>query len=161
MKRHTILSFSFVLVLCLSVAPIAMAASAEEEVLQVMTNFTKAANSSDLELMSSLYWHSPKTTVFQPVTGYPFLYQGWEQVEIWWKDSLGSPKGTIVLSTYHPQVTMLGDNAAVITYYQNTTINPPLAKEQTVSQYRVTWVVQKIGGKWLIVHGHASALPVG
>jgi hypothetical protein len=47
MKRHITLLFSLVLVLCLSMVPSAMAASAEDEVIQVMTNFAKAINTKD------------------------------------------------------------------------------------------------------------------
>jgi ketosteroid isomerase-like protein len=88
------------------------------------------------------------------------LYQGWEQMEASWKDSFESPKGTYVHSMHQPQVTMLEDNAAVVTYYETVIINPPAVKEQTADQYRVTRVFQKIDGKWLIVHDHASALPM-
>jgi len=47
MKRHITLLFSLVLVLCLSMVPSAMAALAEDEVIQVMTNFAKAINTKD------------------------------------------------------------------------------------------------------------------
>jgi len=148
-------------VFCLSVAPSVMAASAEDEVLLVAKNFDKAANTVDFQLLSSLYWHSSKTSQFDPNTGFPFLYQGWEQMEkIWTNRFEGTQKGSVTMTMHHPQVTMLGDNAAVVTCYSTVTVNPPSVKEQTISQYRVTRVLQKIDGKWLIVHDHASPLPV-
>jgi uncharacterized protein (TIGR02246 family) len=149
------------LVLCLCVTPSANAA-AEEEVLQVMTNFHKAFSTGDLELMYSLHWHSPNTTKFTPSKSGAFLTQGWEAIEEGWKETLKPefPKGTYSNSTHNTQVTMLADNVAVITGYFIMTINPPAEKEQTISQFRQTLVVQKIGGKWLIVHEHTSEFPI-
>jgi uncharacterized protein (TIGR02246 family) len=148
------------LVLCLYIMPSANAASVEDEVLQVAINFAKAVTNSDFELMSSLYWHSPKISQFEPVTGYPFLEQGWEALGSWWKDMTTTPKGTNVVYLYHPQVCMLGENVAVTTVYQTIVSTDQTTKAQSISQIRQTLVVQKIGGKWLIVHGHASELPV-
>ena len=162
MKRHTVLLFSLVLVFCLSVAPSVMAASAEDEVLQVASNFAKAFSTSDFELMSSLHWHSPKLIKFTPSKSGAFLLQGWDAVAEDWKQgtfNAAYPKGTFGMSNHNPQVTMLGDNIAVITLYQITISNPPASKEQTVEQHRQTLVVQKIDGKWLIVHEHVSMLP--
>jgi uncharacterized protein (TIGR02246 family) len=158
MKRHTVLLFSLLLVFCLSLAPSAMAASAEEEVLQVMTNWFKAFNTGDFALMSSLWWHSPKTSQFAPAN--PFLNQGWDVIAEGEESTSKQPAGTYVNSMHHPQVTMLGDNVAIITSYNTAITNPPAVKEQTIEQVRGTFVVQKIGGKWLIVHEHSSLLPV-
>lgn len=135
------------------------AASDEEEVLQVVTNFVKAYNTCNLELMSSLYWHSPNTSGFEPIAAYPFLFQGWEALGKYWKSNFELPAGTFTLSQHHPEVTMLGDNVAITTAYNTAIVNPPVVKEQTAYQVRQTLVVQKIDGKWLIVHGHASFLP--
>jgi hypothetical protein len=54
---------------------------------------------------------------------------------------------------------MLGDNVAVITGYLVITANPPVEKEQITMQSRLTFVVQKVGGKWYIAHEHTSAFP--
>jgi len=142
------------LVLCLYVAPAANAATAEEEVLQVEKNWMKSAETADYELFSSLYLHSPKISEFHP--GDVFLSQGWELFEQNWKPTYESTqKGSVTMSMHNPQVTMLGDNVAVLTFYQIVTT----VKDQTISQHRVTRVLQKIDGKWLIVHDHASYLP--
>jgi uncharacterized protein (TIGR02246 family) len=97
---------------------------------------------------------------FEPVTGYPFLERGWEEVETWWKSMTTTPKGTNVIYLYQPQVTMLKDDVAVTTVYQTLVSTDQTTKAQSISQFRQTMVVQKISGKWLIVHGHASALPI-
>jgi ketosteroid isomerase-like protein len=54
---------------------------------------------------------------------------------------------------------MLGDDVAIITSYNVATGNPPAVKEQTTYLVRGTFVVQKIGGKWLIVYEHSSMMP--
>jgi uncharacterized protein (TIGR02246 family) len=159
MKRHTILLLSLLLVLCLSAAPSAMAASAEDEVLQVLQNFDKAVNTADLELMASLYWQSPKYSGFGPPKRLAYLSQGWEKDREMWRKMFEYPKGTYQSSSHNTQVLMLGDNAAVIAGYSTITFFPPAVKEETSELLRFTTVVQKIGGKWVIVHGHTSLLP--
>lgn len=162
MKKYIMcgLLIAVTLAFCLYVTPSATAASAEEEVLQVMTDWIKAYNIMDLDLMSSLYSHSPKTSSFGPRIGYPFLFQGWEVIGKSWESDFKMPEGAVSISSHNTQVTMLGDNVAIITGYNNAIVNPPAMKEQTIYQVRQTFVVQKIRGKWLIVHEHASFFPL-
>ena len=158
MRKLTVLSVCVVLVLGLSFASSAMA-SDEEDVLQVVTNWGIAMNTADVELMSSTYWHSPKTTNFSPNKAGAFLIQGWDALEKWWGGLLGMPQGTFVITQSNVQVTMVTNDVAVVTCYQALIVNPPADKEQSTNLVRNTRVVQKIGGKWLIVHEHASMLP--
>jgi hypothetical protein len=76
-----------------------------------------------------------------------------------WRKMFEYPKGTYHSSSHNTQVLMLGDNVAVITGYSTITMNPPAVKEETSGLLRFTFVVQKIGGKWVTVHGHTSSLP--
>jgi|WetSurMetagenome_2_1015567.scaffolds.fasta_scaffold55715_2 ketosteroid isomerase-like protein len=162
MKTKTIFGlFSFVaLALCLYLAPSSSAASPEDDVRQVAIDFTKAMNNLDYKLMSSIFWHSPKTTSFEPSTGYPFLYQGWDAIGEWWKDLETTQVQTNFQTLHHLQVTMLTDDVGITTTYCINTNTDPKTKNQTVDLIRQTLVVQKIGGKWLIVHHHASGFPV-
>ena len=125
----------------------------------MMTDWIKAYNTMDLDLMSSLYSHSPKTSSFSPRIGYPFLFQGWEVIGKSWESDFKMPEGTVSISSHNTEVTMLGNNVAIITGYNNAVVNPPAMEQQTIYQVRQTFVVQKIGGKWLIVHEHASFFP--
>jgi hypothetical protein len=157
------LLLSVILVICLSMTPSETAASTEEEALQVFSDFTRAMNTGDFELVESLYWHSPKTSQFLDATGLPFLYQGWDAIKNNLKPFfvyLKSSGGSNFFSMHHPQVIMLGDNGAVITGYHNWVSTDSTTKIVTRSQIRVTFAVQKINGRWLIVHEHASAFPV-
>jgi uncharacterized protein (TIGR02246 family) len=159
MKRLITLLFSLLLVLALSVAPSVMAASAEDEVLQVMTNWFKAFNTNDYELMSSLWWHSPKTLRFGPSKSGTFLDEGWDVVAESWRSMFKQPIGSYANSMRHPHVMMLGDNVAIISAFNVSITNPPAVKEQTTELVRGTFVVQRIGGKWLIVYEHSSLIP--
>jgi uncharacterized protein (TIGR02246 family) len=147
----------FILCLGLYGAPSASAASAEEEVLQVENNWIKAFNAMDFGLMSSLYWRSNKMSSFPPND---LLYQGWDQTTAMLKVNFQSPAGTLAWTLHNPQVTMLPDNTAILTGYHIVISTDPKTKAQTVDQLRVTRVLQKIDGKWLIVHDHGSGLPV-
>jgi len=147
------------LMFCLYTVPSANAASAEEEVLQVITNWAKASIASDFKLFSSLYLHSPKTSQFHPSAGIPFLYKGWEVIEKDWEPTFKNPTGTVDISIHNPDITMLGDNAAVVALYEIVTATS-ITGEETITQHRVTRVLQKVDGKWVIVHDHASDLPL-
>lgn len=157
MKKLTVLSVCVVLVFCVSFATSAIA-SDEEDVLQVMENWCKASNASDFKLFSSLYLQSPKTSQFHPTPGVPFLYKGWEAIERNWEPNFTEPTGSVEISIHNPDVTMLGNDAAVAAYYELVT-ETSATGEQTITQHRVTRVLQKIDGKWVIVHDHASDLP--
>jgi hypothetical protein len=142
------------LALCLYGTPAANAASAEEEVLQVEINWVKAMNTSNYDLISTLYWRSPKITSFPPNS---FLYQGWDTLiaDNFKRSSSGTPT---TWSLHHPQVMMLTDNVAVLTGYHRVVGIDPATKAETETHLRFTRVVQKIDGKWLIVHDHGSGL---
>jgi len=160
MRKQIIYGFlvSFTLALCISLTPSANAASTDDEVLQVMNNWFKAFNANDYNLMSSLHWNSPKLSKFGPSKSETFLVQG-DSILSNWKLAFADPVGTYANSLHHPQVTMLDDNVAVVTLYNSQTITDPATKKQTVGLYRGTFIVQKINGKWLIVHEHASVVP--
>ncbi len=158
MRKLAALSVCIFLVCCVSFSSSAMA-SDEEDVLKVMTNWFKAQSTNDFELMSSLWWHSPKTSQFSPWKSGALLTEGWDVIAEGMKAFYEQPKGTWSASMRYPQVMMLGDNAAIITSYNVATGNPPAVKEQTTYLVRGTFVVQKIGGKWLIVYEHSSMVP--
>jgi hypothetical protein len=150
MRTKTFIGFltcmSLALFLCIT--PYANAASAEDEVLQVATNFVKAMNDDDSKLLASLWYQSPKTSYFNP--GGKFLTQGW---------MTNTPGGKEMFTMNHPQVTMLGDNAAFITGYYTIMKSDEATKQLVIDYVKETLIVQKIQGKWLIVHEHSSFVP--
>jgi len=164
MKRKSVYGTLIIvtLVFCLALAPSATAASDEEEVLQVATNFVKAFHDNDYKSIHSLYLQSPKTSKFINSKSGAFLLQGWNAIGEQCKSVLNPeyPQGTFIGALHHPDVVMLDDNVAVISGYITLTANPPAENEQTIYQMRMTFVVKKDKGKWYIAHEHVSNLPV-
>lgn len=152
MRKLAVLSVCFALVFCVSFTSSATA-SDEDDVLKVMNSWFEAFNACDGDKISALYLNSDKTTSFGPDTGAAFLSQG-EQ-----KWTFDVPPGTYMNTNHHPQVTLLGKDVAIFTNYNTSVYTDPATKAQSISQVRGTFVLQKIGGKWLIVHEHSSLLP--
>lgn len=161
MRNKTIYGLLIILTLvfCLSVAPSANAASDEEEIIQLSKTFLKAVQIGDSKLLNSLYWKSPKISSWGPGGGGAFLSQGWEEGESE-PDTNELSATTSVATLHHPQVIMLGKDAAVTTVYHQWTYTNRTTQEQTFMYVRQTEVVKKIDGKWMFVHVHASILPV-
>jgi uncharacterized protein (TIGR02246 family) len=155
-------TFAFIIIaimaLCLAASQPAIA-SDEDDVLQVATNWAKAFNTGDVDLMTSLFWTAPDATRFGPGNAGAFLTKGGGSIIKFWKSTLASTKGAIAISTHHAQATMIGNNVAVLTLYAVSTYTDPTTKEQSIGHVRGTFIVQKINGKWLIVHEHSSNLP--
>jgi ketosteroid isomerase-like protein len=158
MRKITVLSICVVLVFSLSFASSTMA-SDEDDVLKVATNFTKAFSTLDYDLMASLHSESTEISKFTPSASGAFLTQGWETISKDWKSTFDVPAGTYVATSHNQQATMLGNGLAVTTQYMILVVTDPTTGVQTTNLMRQTLVLQKIGGKWLIVHEHASILP--
>ena len=165
MRNKSVYGFLIIvtLVFCLALAPSATAASDEEEIIQVEENFIKALATNDFDLISSLYWHSSKTTQFGPGFLRGSLWKGWDKIGALWEYGLTSSDETSQ-STFrsffqNPEVTMLKDDVAIINGYEMEVTIDPATEEESYTKLRVTRVVQKIGGKWLIVHEHVSSHP--
>jgi ketosteroid isomerase-like protein len=150
------LSCICVLLFCLYVSPPAKAASVEEDVLQVEKNWCKAFKNVDLEMMSSLYWHSPKTTEFTPNES----YTGWDAIETNIKKYFSLGKGVFDWTYFDTQVVMLTDNVAVISGYHNMFEKPPGGDPYALI-LRFTLIVQKIDGKWLIIQNNETRVDTG
>ena len=159
MRKFAVLSICIFWVCCLAAASTASAASAEEAALQVVEKFNEIFNTSDFDQMSSLYLHSDKTSAFGPHPMGPFLIQGWDEMKETWKTTPDEPPGTYAASLHHPKVTLLTDEVAVFTGYMTVLYTDPATKAQDVGSVRQTFVLQKVDGKWQIVHNHASFLP--
>ena len=160
MRKYTVLMVIVALVCCFSIVPSAAAASDEEEVIQVVNKFLKAVNNSDYDLMSSLHLHSPMISKYHPGIEGAFIWKGWEAFSAGWESMLADPPGTYILSSHNQQVTLLNKEVAVVTHYMIYRYTNPTSKEREVSQFRGTFVFQKIKGQWLIVHEHTSGFPV-
>lgn len=144
------------LVFCFAFASSAISASVEEDVLQVEINWCKAFNKADMELMSSLYWHSSKTTEVTPNES----HEGWDAIETNIKKYFELGEGVFDWTYFDTQVVMLSDNVAVISGYHNMFEKPPGGDPYALI-LRFTLVVQKIEGKWLIIHNNETRVDTG
>jgi ketosteroid isomerase-like protein len=158
MRKKAVYGLSGILVLlfCLYVNPSANAATAEEDVLQVEKNWCKAFKTVDLELISTLYWHSPKTTEYTPNES----YEGWEAVETNIKKYFSLGAGVFDWTYFDTQVVMLTDNVAIVSGYHNMFEKPPGGNPYALI-LRFTHVLQKIDGKWLIIHNNETRVETG
>jgi ketosteroid isomerase-like protein len=112
--------------------------------------FTTAFRHKDLNAIMTLYPHDNTLFVFD--VGTPREHVGWESYRSDWKDFFGSIKGNPTFSIGELGITISGD-VAYTHCIQSATGNMGNLHALTV---RVTDVLRKINGKWLIVQEHVS-----
>lgn len=140
----------------------ATAQSADEDAIkaEVLANtgqFVEAFNTSDIDLLETLFINSDKTTWISALA--PFRVDGWDDVRSGvFARLLSLPPGAVNLVIRQPRIDLLGENAALATGHFIINIRPPGAEPITLNG-RFTAVFEKVDGKWLRVHGHTSALP--
>ena len=126
------------------------------EVAAAVRQFGQALSTADAELLASLFLQSEKTNSFS--SSEPLRINGWPEVEGSFKGLLSLPPGSVSLVPRQGRVDLVGDDAALWTGHFILNIRPPGESPQTVNG-RFTSVLQKVDGKWLIVHMHTSAVP--
>ena len=133
-------------------APTVARAGAADEIKAIQLSIARAAEARDLDGIMSHYLPGDKLFVFDMYP--PRAYIGWEAFRGDWKNFIDALKGPISYK--------LGDLVAssdgqfgythMIQYIRGTTQDgKPFALN-----LRETDVYRKIGGKWMIVHVHAS-----
>ena len=157
MKKFTVLMIIVSFMLCFSISP--AAASDEDAIMQLMSDYFKAWNTNDNKLMASVHWKSPDFSFFGPNKDTSFFIKGWDETAELFKTTFESPIGTYTLTYHDPQVLMLENNVALVTLYTIWNINNTDTNVQEIQQIRGTQVVKKLNGKWHIVHVHWSILP--
>jgi hypothetical protein len=113
-------------------------------------------STGDSELLATLFHQSEKTYSFS--ASEPLRVNGWTAVEDSFKELLSLPPGSVSLVTRQGRVDLLSDETALWTGYFILNVRPPEETPQTI-EGRMTAVLQNVGGKWLRVHMHTSALP--
>jgi uncharacterized protein (TIGR02246 family) len=130
----------------------------EAEVLEVERNWLTAFNTMDFDLMASVYHHGPETVSYSPNSETPFL--GWDAIVDGLKGYFDAPPGTYSWTMDDEQVTMLSGDVAII-HGTHTVVDRPAGGQEMTGKHLFTRIVQKIGGRWLIVHEHESHIPRG
>jgi uncharacterized protein (TIGR02246 family) len=128
----------------------------ETDVLEVERSWIKAFNTLDFDLMASLYRHAPETTSFSPNSA--TLYRGWDTISKGFQKYFNAPQGTFSWTLNDEQVTMISGDMAII-LGTHVVIDRPADGQEMTGRHLFTRVVQKIDGKWLIVHEHESHIP--
>ena len=124
-------------------------AGAEEEVLNVVRQFHQAALKPDVTFLSRVF--GEEVTHFHP--GSPYRYEGRERLV---KEFLGFPQRAtdITYEMISPKVQMIGDNAAVVTYYISESWMEK-GTFKTITE-KATEVYEKKGNSWSLTHSHYS-----
>ena len=159
MRRYTAVMILVVFMCCFFITPSATAASDEEAIMQLVSDYFKGWNTNSNELMEKVHWNSPDFTFFGPNKDTSFLTKGWEETAEGFKTTFDSPVGTYSLSCHDPKVWMIEKNVAIVTMNSIWNITDTNTNELQIQQIRGTHVVKKVNGKWLILHVHWSILP--
>ena len=128
----------------------------EAEIAATGRAFERALNTSDSDLLASLFLKSENTNIFS--LSEPLQINGWPTVESSFNGLLGLPSGSTSLVTRQARVDLLSDDTALWTGHFILDVRPPEESRQTV-EGRFTVVLRKVNGEWLRVHMHTSALP--
>lgn len=155
MRRTLIALFAVVLASSVALGPQARAASDDNAQINALyQQFTTAFRNKDVDAVMSVYVAGPSLFVFD--VGTPREHVGSDSYRADWKSLFASLKGPTISSFEITELAVvISGNVAYshsIQHFSGTTPNgKPLAL--TV---RVTDVLRKIDGKWLIVMEHVS-----
>ena len=145
MRRH------FVSILLFISSGFALAGP-QEDALQVLQKWTKAFTDSDVDTIVSLY--APSALFFG--TGSKTLVTAPSDIRAYFERALLNEKPRSAALREH-SVLVLSDTAVVVTGLDIVT--GVRDGNATTSYGRVTFVVEKRGAVWQIVHFHRSAVP--
>ena len=126
------------------------------EVAIASSEFVRALSTGDGELFDSLWLQSDNASYIS--SAQPFRIEGWSDVRQAYNGLLSLPPGSVSLNARQLRIDMLGDDAAIVSSHFVLSIRPPGGSRRTING-RATGVLQKVDGKWLRVHLHASVLP--
>lgn len=140
----------------------ATAQTSDEDTLKaenaaLTAEFVKAFNTSDIDLLDTLFLQSDKTTWIS--LSQPFRVDGWTDVRSSvFAGLLSLPPGAVNLALRQSRIEILGDDAAVANGHFILTLRVPGAATRTINA-RFMSVREKIDGTWYYVSGHTSLLP--
>jgi ketosteroid isomerase-like protein len=153
MKR-TVLFLTLAVAIAAAVASVRHPAAASDDNAQINAlyqQFTTAFRHKDLAGIMSVYVPGPSLFVFD--VGPPREHVGWSNYRADWKGVFGSIQGTPAFSISELGVTISGD---VAYSHSVQSFSGKMGKAKLAATVRVTDVLRKIDGKWLIVQEHVS-----
>jgi ketosteroid isomerase-like protein len=153
MKKR-LLAAALILAFAGSAASVLHARASSDDNAQIdalYKNFATAFRHKDLAAMMSLYVPGQSLFVFD--LGPPRQHVGWDDYRADWKQVFDSTTGTPSFSIGELGVTVSGDVAYTHSIQSFSAVS---GKRRLTANARVTDVLRKIGGKWLIVEEHVS-----
>jgi len=151
--RTALLPLLFVMFLAVTTPARAQSTSDEQQLRAVLDNYTKAVNTLDPDLISSIWSHSPDVSFIHP-RGTAI---GFEHIRNeFYKDTMGLfSKRELILEK--PALHIYGDSAwSQMTWTFHATFKDG---PQITTTGRETQIYHKENGTWHIVHVHYSGPP--
>ena len=126
------------------------------EIKVILDRYHLAQQKEDMTALSALFAQDDELIVFGFRQGERHV--GWEAVRDWYQRQMDSVEG--LQTTLKDQVTRIskGGKAAWVSSLCHS--RGTIGSQAVEMDYRITVVLEKRGGKWLIVHLHSS-LPAG
>jgi ketosteroid isomerase-like protein len=149
---------SFVLLTCVCAISLAVvctvkaAASDQSQIQALYQRFATAFRNRDLNGVMSVYVHDDSLFVFDITP--PRQYIGWNAYREDWRNLFSTLKGPVNFSILDSHITTSGDVAYT---HSAQDLRARMANGHMVHLIvRVTDVLRRMGGKWLIVQEHVS-----
>ena len=124
----------------------------QEDPVSVVEAFVQANERADLELIVSTF---DETAILFPPGDRPQRATGKAEIRAFFEGTFGQRRGPITITPRDVHVQQLGD-IAVVTAHLGPLPALPVSEPTTFS--RRTFVVKRVGSRWVIVHLHASNL---
>jgi ketosteroid isomerase-like protein len=130
--------------------------AAEKEIADIIKGIFAAFDNHDPEGIEG-HMH-PESTVWDVFT--PDLIRGVDERNKFHEDDQKQmqARGTLSYEISDPIVDLWGDDTAIAKFYLTFEYQPPNA---TSGKVRITDVLQRIDGRWMVVHHHEGLIPEG
>lgn len=129
----------------------AAAPSDQAQIQRIYQQFTEAVRHRDVNAIMSFYVHDNSLFVYDVAP--PRQYVGWDAYRADWKGILGAMNGPPQFTVRNLGVTVSGDAAYA---HSDQDVRATFGKTPMHLLVRVTDVLRKIDGRWLIVQEHVS-----
>lgn len=122
----------------------------QDDPVLVVETFVQANERADLELIMSTF---DETATLFPPGDRPQRTTGKAEIRAFFEGTFGQRRGPITITPTDVHVQRLGDTAVVTAHLG---LLPALPVSEATTFSRRTFVVKRVGNRWVIVHLHAS-----
>jgi len=154
MRRQVLFSV-IAAVAVLLVLPLAatMGQQQKDEFMKIVDAGVKALNAKDIAAFEAIHLQD-ETSVHVDIMGgmNDGVYKGWAASKVSFQEFMKTP--SMLTKVQNVSLKVVGDTAwGVWTMVNEMTMEG----KKTENPFRLTLVFQRVGGKWLVAHSHASA----